>query len=192
MNSWSKTRQTKETTVSVTLYDQSPDATSINTGIGFFDHMLTLLAFHAEIGLVIDATGDIGVDDHHTVEDVGLVLGSVLCEAFQDKTGLQRYGSAYVPMDESLARVVIDVSNRPLCVYHVPTTREAIGSLSLENVPEFFKALAQEARMTVHIDGIRGTNDHHQIEAVFKAFGRALKEATFRQGDRLASTKGVL
>lgn len=192
MNPWSSTRQTKETTVTVKYYENAPETTSIQTGIGFFDHMLTLLAFHANIGLVIDAKGDLDVDDHHTVEDVGLVLGQVLYEAFQDKAGLQRYGSAYVPMDESLARVVIDLSNRPLCVYQVPTTREAIGSLSLENVPEFFKALAQEARMTVHIDGLRGTNDHHQIEAVFKAFGLALKAASTRQGTRLASTKGVL
>ncbi len=192
MNPWTKTRQTKETTVSVSFYEGQPQKTNITTGVGFFDHMLSLFAFHANLGLVIEAVGDLMVDDHHTVEDVGLVLGQVFYEAFQDKTGLQRYGTAYAPMDESLARVVIDFSNRPLCVYHVPTVRERLGDLSVENVAEFFKALAQEARFTVHIDSLRGTNDHHQIEAVFKAFGLAFKEASTRQGNRLASTKGLL
>lgn len=192
MNAWNKVRQTQETKVSVTFYEHQPTQTKIKTGVGFFDHMLTLFAFHAQIGLVIEAHGDLNVDDHHTVEDVGLVLGQVFYEAFQDKNGLKRYGFAYAPMDESLARVVLDVSNRPLCVYNVATTREKLGDLSVENVAEFFKALAQEARFTVHIDSIRGINDHHQIEAVFKAFGLAFKEATTRQGDRLASTKGLL
>lgn len=169
------------------------DGTSdIHTGIGFFDHMLTLFSFHSGIDLTLTAQGDLEVCDHHTVEDCGILMGACLKEALQDKRGFGRYGSMLLPMDEALAQVVLDISGRSFLVYNCELKRDTIGSFSCEMVEEFLRAFAFQAGITLHVNVPYGTNDHHKVEAIFKALGRALKAAIAVSGDALPSTKGTL
>ena len=164
------------------------------TGVGFLDHMLDLFARHGGLGLRVEATGDLHVDDHHTVEDVGIVLGQALRDALGDKSFVARYGHAYVPMDEALARSVIDLSGRSVLVFDGHFSRERVGDLSTELVRHFWWSVAEHAALTLHISILAGDNDHHKIEAVFKATGRALRNAVARDasGDRVPSTKEAL
>lgn len=186
-------RETRETTVEVELDLDGAGNTDIDTGVPFLDHMLELFGFHGRFDLRIKATGDLDVDDHHTVEDVGIVLGSVLRELLDSEPGIERYGVSVLPMDEVLARVVVDASGRAYLKYQVALQRERIGSLSMENVREFFSALVRQSHITLHIDILEGGNDHHQVEAVFKGFGRALRQAVALVPEmKVASTKGTL
>ncbi len=189
---YKQSRSTKETTITAELSTEKNAPIAIETGLGFFDHMLHLLAFHAKLGLTVKATGDLNVDDHHTVEDTGIVIGELIAQWTEDKKGLSRYGVSYVPMDESLSRVVVDLSNRPFLVFNANFGRDSIGAFALENVKEFFTALSVAARMTLHVENLYGDNTHHQVESIFKAFGRSLNTATLKTGDILPSTKGVL
>jgi len=170
-------RKTRETEIFMELDLDGTGQHLIDTEITFLSHMLTLFSVHSLCDLKLAARGDMDVDDHHTVEDIGICLGSCIKEALGEKKGIMRYGEATIPMDEALARVVIDISNRPYLVYNVVIPGEKLGVLSTENVKEFFRALANHAGITVHIDLLRGENSHHIIEAVFKAFARAFKAA---------------
>lgn len=170
-------RNTGETEVLVQVELDGSGNQQIDTEIPFLSHMLTLLTVHSLCNIRVTARGDIAVDDHHTVEDIGICLGEAIKIALQDKRGINRYGEATIPMDEALARVVIDLSGRSCLVYNVVIGREKVGDLSTENVREFFQAVANSAGMNIHIDLIRGDNAHHIIEAIFKAFARALKMA---------------
>lgn len=170
-------RKTGETEILVQVELDGTGSYQIDTPIPFLSHMLTLLSVHSLCNLKVIAHGDIDVDDHHTVEDIGICLGKSIKMALQDKKGINRYGEAVVPMDEALARVVIDLSGRPYLVYNAKIEREKVGDLASENVQEFFQALANTAGMNLHIDLLRGDNGHHIIEAIFKAFARALKMA---------------
>jgi len=187
-------RQTKETKVRVSLnLDGSGDA-SAHTGVGFFDHMLDLLSRHSLIDLDIEAEGDLQVDSHHTVEDVGIVIGQALEKALGDKRGINRYGWAIVPMDESLAQVAIDLSGRPAFVFRVQFTGETIGQFPVELVEEFLKALSTNAKMNLHVSVPYGSNNHHIAEAIFKGIARALRQAVSHDPrcDAVPSTKGSL
>ena len=188
------TRKTKETEIVLKLNLDGSGKHSVRTGIPFFDHMLSLLTYHGGIDLSLKAKGDLGVDSHHTVEDVGICLGDGIRKALGDAKGIQRYGAASVPMDETLASVTVDYSMRPYLVFHMKLRRSRIGSFELELVEEFFKALTTHARMTLHINLLYGKNSHHMVEAVFKGFGRALRGAVAldpRTG-KVPSTKGIL
>jgi imidazoleglycerol-phosphate dehydratase len=187
-------RRTKETEVILKLDLDGSGKNSITTGIPFFDHMLTLLAYHGSIDLSIKAKGDIGVDAHHTVEDVGICLGDGIRKALGEAKGVQRYGMAMIPMDETLASVALDLSMRPCLVFHMKPKRSKIGTFDLELVEEFFKGLCNHAGITLHINLLYGRNSHHMVEAVFKAFGRALREAVSldERSSQVPSTKGVL
>jgi len=188
-------RDTKETKIAVSVDLDGSGAAKISTGIGFFDHMLDQIARHGAIDLEIDAQGDLHIDGHHTVEDVGIALGMAVGEAVGDKRGLTRYGHAYVPLDEALSRVVIDFSGRPGLVMHVPFKAGRIGGFDVQLAHEFFQGFANHALVTLHIDNLRGENAHHQCETVFKAFGRALRMACAldpRAGSSIPSTKGSL
>lgn len=186
------TRETKETKIDIRLQLEGSGQSEIHTGIGFFDHMLTLLAFHAKIDLFVTAQGDLEVCDHHLIEDTGIVLGELFQQALGDKRGIARYGSARVPMDETLCSVDLDFSGRSYLVCNCSLKREMIGSFSCEMLPEFLRAFADHARLTLHVNVLYGENDHHKVEAVFKALGRALREAICIVDDTLPSTKGVL
>lgn len=170
-------RRTAETEVLLHLELDGTGKHQIDTEIPFLNHMLTLFAVHSLCDLQVTARGDVEVDDHHSVEDIGICLGEALRLALKDKRGIRRYGEACLPMDEALARVVLDLSGRPCLVYNVALEREQLGSLAVENIREFFQALTNNAGMNLHIDLLRGENTHHKIEAVFKAFARALKMA---------------
>ena len=187
-------RNTKETQISLSLDLDGSGKGEVKTGVGFFDHMLDLLSRHGLIDLKISATGDLHIDAHHTVEDVGIVLGQALEKAVADKRGIYRYGWAIVPMDESLAQVAVDLSGRPAFVFNVQFKREAIGSFPAELIEEFFKALATTAKMNLHINVPYGTNNHHIAEAIFKATAKALRQAVSRdpRNDDVPSTKGSL
>jgi imidazoleglycerol-phosphate dehydratase len=188
-------RSTAETQVSVHLDLDGTGQAHIATGIGFFDHMLDQIARHGLVDLKIDAAGDLHVDGHHTVEDVGITLGQALRQAAGDRAGIRRYGWAYVPLDEALSRVVIDFSGRPGVVMDAPFTAGAAGGLDTQLVREFFQGLVNHAHITLHIDNLKGSNAHHQIETIFKAFGRALRMAVERDpraAGQVPSTKGVL
>ena len=187
-----KQRTTGETSVNVAINLDEANAPSIDTGIPFLDHMLTLMAFHGQFSLDIEAKGDLTVDSHHTVEDIAITFGDALREALGSKRGITRYATVFLPMDESLARIVIDISNRPTLVLNFDYTRESIGGMALENVREFFKAFTDNARITLHADVLYGDNDHHKVEALFKGLGRALSEAFSVNGRTLPSTKGTL
>ena len=166
---------------------------AIDTGIGFFDHMLHALAFHAGWGLELECDGDLEVDDHHTVEDVGLALGQAVARALGDgREGIARFASCHAPLDEALARAVVDVSGRPFFAGELDLRRERVGRLSCEMVPHFFHSFAQTGGLTLHVDVIRGANDHHRIEACFKAVALALRDALAGTGGGVPSTKGVL
>ena len=189
------TRNTLETQISVSLNLDGTGVSTLATGVPFLDHMLDQIARHGLIDLDIQAKGDLHVDAHHTVEDTGITLGQAFAQALGDKRGIRRYGHAYVPLDEALSRVVIDLSGRPGLEYHVDYTRARIGDFDVDLFLEFFRGFINHAGVTLHIDNLRGTNAHHQAETIFKAFGRALRmavEADLRMGDDLPSTKGAL
>lgn len=192
MRSVSKSRETKETSISISLNLDGTGKSNIETGIGFFDHMLTLFAFHSGFDLDVKANGDLNVDDHHTIEDIGILLGNCLREALGDRKGINRYGNFMMPMDETLCNVTLDISGRPYLVYHCELTREKIGDYSCEMTEEFLRALAVQAGLTLHVNVLYGTNNHHMVEAIFKALGRALKEAVEITGTEIPSSKGVL
>jgi imidazoleglycerol-phosphate dehydratase len=187
-------RQTRETSVKIALNLDGTGNSSVRTGVGFFDHMLDLLARHSLIDLSIQAKGDLDVDSHHTVEDVGIVLGQSIEKALGEKRGICRYGWAIVPMDESLAQVAIDLSGRPAFVFKVKFKRESIGEFPVELIEEFFKALATNAKMNLHITVPYGTNNHHISEAIFKAAAKALRQAVAHDPRQpgIPSTKGSL
>ncbi len=185
-------RETKETKINVSLDLDGNGEGSIDTGIGFLDHMLELFAFHGSLNLTVKAKGDLDVDDHHTVEDCGIALGTAFKEALGDRMGIARYGSFTLPMDEALASVNIDISGRPYLVFNCSFEREQLGMLSTEMIEEFFRAFAVASDTTLHINLMYGQNDHHKAEAVFKAFGHAVKEAVKIVGTELPSTKGYL
>lgn len=189
------TRRTAETEITVRIDLDGTGRSELATGIGFFDHMLDQIARHGLIDLYIQAQGDLHIDGHHTVEDVGITLGQALAKAVGDKRGIRRYGHAYVPLDEALSRVVIDFSGRPGLVAHVPFTSGMIGSFDTQLMHEFFQGFVNHAFVTLHIDNLRGANAHHQAETVFKAFGRALRAALEldpRAPGVVPSTKGSL
>jgi imidazoleglycerol-phosphate dehydratase len=189
-----RSRKTAETDIFLKLELDGSGISTIDTGIGFLDHMLTLFSKHGLTDLELKASGDLHVDAHHTVEDIGIVLGQALKEAAGDKKSIRRYGTSYVPMDESLAMVSLDFGGRPYLVCNIRYTNERVGDMETELVEEFFRAVSTNAGMNIHINVLYGSNNHHIVEAVFKAFGRALDEAT-RKDDRIEgvlSTKGVL
>ena len=189
------TRNTLETQITITLNLDGTGATKLDTGVPFLDHMLDQIGRHGLIDLDISASGDLHIDAHHTVEDTGITLGQAFAQALGDKKGLRRYGHAYVPLDEALSRVVIDLSGRPGIEYHVDYTRARIGDFDVDLFLEFFRGFINHAGVTLHIDNLRGINAHHQAETIFKAFGRALRMAVefdARLGDVLPSTKGAL
>jgi len=188
-------RNTAETQITVKINLDGTGQSKLSTGIGFFDHMLDQIARHGLIDLDIQAKGDLHIDGHHTVEDVGITLGQAIAKAVGDKKGLRRYGHAYVPLDEALSRVVVDFSGRPGLVMHVPFKSGMIGQFDTQLAFEFFQGFVNHAFVSLHIDNLRGENAHHQAETVFKAFGRALRAALQidpRAADQIASTKGSL
>jgi imidazoleglycerol-phosphate dehydratase len=188
-------RKTKETSIRVSVELDGTGESRIKTGIGFFDHMLEALARHALLDLEVETQGDLHVDGHHTVEDTGIVLGQALAQALGDRAGIRRYGSATVPLDESLVRAVVDVSGRPFLHYEIEIVRwQMLGDYDVFLTPEFFRALVQHAGLTVHLDLIRGDNPHHIVESAFKAFARALGDAVARDPRvrGVPSTKGSL
>ena len=188
-------RHTAETRIAVRLNLDGAARARLATGIRFFDHMLDQIARHGLIDLDVDCVGDLHIDGHHTVEDVGIAIGQALKAAVGDKRGIARYGHAYVPLDEALSRVVIDFSGRPGLVWEVPFTRALIGRFDVDLAREFFQGLVNHAKMTLHVDNLRGINAHHQCETVFKAFGRALRMAAEpdpRTAGQVPSTKGSL
>ena len=171
------TRNTSETQIQIALNLDGTGKAQLNSGVPFLDHMLDQIARHGMIDLTVTAKGDTHIDDHHTVEDVGITLGQAIAKAVGDKKGITRYGHSYVPLDETLSRVVIDFSGRPGLEFHVPFTRARVGDFDVDLTIEFFRGFVNHAGVTLHIDNIRGINAHHQIETVFKAFGRALRMA---------------
>jgi len=188
-------RKTKETDLRVALALDGRGEARVRTGIGFFDHMLEALARHALLDLTVEASGDLHVDGHHTVEDTGIALGQAIAKALGDRAGIRRYADALVPLDEALVRAVIDVSGRPYLVYNVDIPKwQMLGDYDVFLTPEFFRALIQNAGLTVHLDLVRGDNPHHIVEATFKAFARALDDATALDPRvrGVPSTKGVL
>jgi imidazoleglycerol-phosphate dehydratase len=188
-------RNTLETKIRVALDLDGTGVSNLATGVGFFDHLLDQIARHGMIDLTVEAAGDLHIDAHHTIEDVGITLGQALAKAVGDKKGLRRYGHAYVPLDEALSRAVVDLSGRPGLVFNVPFTRATVGEFDVDLVREFFQGLVNHAGMTLHIDALRGENSHHQAETVFKAFARALRmavEADPRAAGAIPSTKGAL
>ncbi len=189
------TRNTLETQIEVRLNLDGSGKSRLATGVGFFDHMLDQVARHGMVDLDVDAKGDLHIDAHHTVEDVGITLGQAFTKAIGDKKGVRRYGHAYVPLDEALSRVVIDLSGRPGLEYSVDYARGLIGEFDVDLVHEFFQGFVNHALVTLHIDNLKGRNAHHQAETIFKAFGRALRmavELDARASGTLPSTKGSL
>ena len=188
-------RETRETRIRVKVHLDGTGQSNLSTGIGFFDHMLDQIARHGLIDLDIQAEGDLHIDGHHTVEDVGITLGQAVAQAVGDKRGIMRYGHAYVPLDEALSRVVVDFSGRPGIEMHVPFKSGMVGAFDTQLTYEFFQGFVNHAFVSLHIDNLRGENAHHQAETVFKAFGRALRAALQidpRAADQIASTKGSL
>lgn len=185
-------RTTSETEITGRIDLDGDGIARVDTGLGFLDHMLSALTKHAGFDLVLDATGDTEIDDHHTVEDCAIVLGRGIAEALGDRSGIRRFGYAYAPLDESLVRTVVDLAGRPWPEIHVVFDRERIGDVATENLIHFFRSFAIEARMALHVDLIRGDNDHHRAEAAFKSCALALREAVERTGGGVPSTKGTL
>jgi len=189
------TRNTNETQIRVVINLDGTGQQKLNTGVPFLDHMLDQIARHGLIDLDIEAKGDLHIDAHHTVEDVGITLGQAFAKAIGDKKGIRRYGHAYVPLDEALSRVVVDFSGRPGLEFHVPFKRSMIGAFDVDLTHEFFQGFVNHALVTLHVDNLRGENAHHQCETVFKAFGRALRmaaELDSRAAGTIPSTKGSL
>lgn len=186
------TRRTKETDISLLLDLDNGEKVDIDTGIGFFDHMLTAFAVHAGIGLTACCKGDLNVDCHHTIEDVGIVLGQAFLEATGDRSGIARYGSFMLPMDEALAACAIDIGGRAFSVFDAEFTAPMIGDFDTQMFEEFWRAFAVNAKVTLHIRLLYGKNDHHKAEAIFKAAAHAVKQAIAVSGDKLLSTKGCL
>ena len=188
-------RKTKETNISLTLNLDGTGNNKIHTGIGFFDHMLHQIARHGMIDLYVKCEGDLWIDGHHSIEDIGIAMGQCLAQAIGNKVGITRFGQSCVPLDEALSRVVMDFSGRPYLVWNVDFTAPMVGEMDTQLPREFFFALVNNAKITLHIDNLRGVNAHHQCESVFKAFGRALRTAAAsdeRAMGRVPSTKGVL
>lgn len=188
-------RHTKETQIDVEVNLDGQGICQVDTGVPFLEHMLDQIARHGLIDIKITCTGDLEIDDHHTVEDIGITLGQAFQKAWGDKRGLTRYGHAYVPLDEALSRVVIDLSGRPGLEMHVEFTRALVGGFDVDLFREFFQGFVNHALVTLHLDNLRGINTHHQAETLFKAFGRALRMAVSRDprmGDQLPSTKEML
>jgi imidazoleglycerol-phosphate dehydratase len=189
------TRKTAETEVAVTLNLDGTGKAKLATGVPFLDHMLDQVARHGMLDLDVAAKGDLHIDAHHTVEDIGITLGQAVAKAVGDKKGIRRFGHAYVPLDEALSRVVVDFSGRPGLEFHVPFTRGLIGEFDVDLVHEFFQGFVNHAQVTLHVDNLRGANAHHQAETAFKAFGRALRmavEPDARAAGSVPSTKGTL
>lgn len=189
------TRNTKETQIKVEINLDGTGICQLDTGLPFLEHMIDQIARHGLIDITIQATGDLEIDAHHTVEDIGITLGQACAEAFGDKIGIRRYGHAYVPLDEALSRVVLDLSGRPGLEYHVEFPRAQVGGFDVDLFHEFFQGFINHAKVTMHIDCLRGRNAHHIIETIFKAFGRALRIAVEddpRQAGQMPSTKGTL
>jgi imidazoleglycerol-phosphate dehydratase len=189
------TRNTNETQIEVSVNLDGSGRARLATGVPFLDHMLDQVARHGLIDLEVKATGDLHIDAHHTVEDIGITLGQAVAKAVGDKKGIRRYGHAYVPLDEALSRVVIDFSGRPELEYHVEYARALVGEFDVDLTHEFFQGFVNHAQVTLHIDNLRGGNAHHQCETVFKAFARAFRmavEADPRAGGKIPSTKGKL
>jgi len=188
-------RNTKETRIRVEVDLDGTGRCQVASGIGFFDHMLDQVARHGMLDLVVDAHGDLHIDGHHTIEDIGITFGQALAQAVGDKAGVRRYGHAYVPLDEALSRVVIDLSGRPSLEWNVPFKRAMIGEFDVDLAHEFFQGFANNELVTLHVDNLRGDNAHHQCETVFKAFARALRMAVEpdpRAAGAIPSTKGTL
>lgn len=188
-------RNTRETQITVAVNLDGSGAGSFRTGLPFLDHMLDQVCRHGLVDITVDATGDLEIDAHHTVEDLGITLGQALAQAWGDKRGLRRYGHAYVPLDEALSRVVVDLSGRPGLEFHVDFPRARVGDFDVDLFFEFFQGLVNHAQITLHVDSLRGRNAHHIIETVFKAFGRALRAAAEvdpRAAGTIPSTKGSL
>jgi len=188
-------RNTSETQIKIALNLDGTGQAQLNSGVPFLDHMLDQIARHGMIDLAVTANGDTHIDDHHTVEDVGITLGQAIAKAVGDKKGITRYGHSYVPLDETLSRVVVDFSGRPGLEFHVPFTRARVGDFDVDLTIEFFRGFVNHAGVTLHIDNLRGINAHHQVETVFKAFGRALRmslELDPRASGVVPSTKGSL
>ena len=186
-------RKTKETDISLKLNLDGAGVAEVATGIGFLDHLLTTLAKHARFDLALSCQGDLHIDDHHTAEDCALALGAAIDQALGERAGIARFGSAYAPLDEALARAVIDLSGRPYAYVELGLARQALGGLSCENIGHVLRSLAMAARATLHVECLRGENDHHRAEAAFKAVALALRQAVARTGEPdVPSTKGVL
>lgn len=185
-------RKTKETDISLSVNIDGSGVSEISTGIGFLDHMLTALSKHGRMDLTLSCKGDLHVDDHHSVEDCGIALGQAVKAALGDLRGITRYGYAYAPLDESLSRAVVDISGRPFADVNLNLQRERIGNLSCEMLPHFLSSFATSASITLHVDVLKGKNDHHRAESAFKALALALRTAFKREGTDIPSTKGVL
>lgn len=185
-------RQTAETDIHCQLNLDGSGHCQVSTGIGFFDHMMNLFAFHGGFDLVLEADGDLDVDDHHTIEDCGIALGQAFKKALGERTGIERYGFFLLPMDESLAEISLDISGRPYLVFNCEFSRDQIGMMATEMVEEFMRAFAFNAGITLHVNLCYGNNDHHKAEAIFKGLGHALKNAVTVSSDRVMSTKGML
>ena len=194
IRSASLTRETKETKISVSFTLDGSGTYENHSGVGFFDHMLDLFAKHGQFDLKVSCDGDLHIDDHHTIEDIGIVMGQAFTQALGDKAFINRYGSAYVPMDEALARAVVDLSGRFYLVYDASFQRNRVGAMSTEMVEHFWYSFAEKAGINLHINLLAGRNEHHKIEAIFKAVARALREAIKRDTNNpeMASTKGML
>lgn len=188
-------RQTRETEIEISLYLDGQGKADINTGIGFLDHMLVLFAAHAGVDLTVKASGDLQVDSHHTIEDIGITLGQVIARSLGDKRGIRRYGHVVLPMDETLVSVTLDISGRPYLVFNADFLASLAGDCETQMIEEFFRALAVNSGITLHVNCLYGRNDHHKIEAIFKAFARSFAEASAldpTMKDKIPSTKGTL
>ncbi len=188
-------RQTKETSISVSLDLDGTGLYDVSTGIGFLDHMLEQLSRHSLMDLTVKATGDLHIDFHHTTEDTGIAIGEAFSEALGDRKGIARYGSALIPMDETLSRIALDVSNRPYLIWHVNFTKPKLGDMDTELFKEWFQAFAQASGITLHVENLYGENNHHIVESCYKGLARALRQAIEidpRKADEVPSTKGML